>query len=84
MAVIVTNYFIGGSKMEVQSITAGNENLLTTEQMAGVLGVQKSWLYRQTMQRGPGAIPRIRLKKYLRFDRAAVLRWIEQQQEVMQ
>jgi len=67
--------------MEGQSMTVGSGNLLTPEQMAEVLGVQKSWLYRQTMKRGPGAIPRIRLKKYLRFDRAAVLRWVEGQQE---
>jgi len=66
--------------MNEQSMTVRGENLLTPEQMAGVLGVRKSWLYRQTMQRGPGAIPRIRLKKYLRFDRAAVLRWVESQQ----
>lgn len=67
--------------MEEQSMAIRNENLMTPEQMATVLGVQKSWLYRQTMQRGPGAIPRIKLKKYLRFDRAAVLAWARESQE---
>jgi len=67
--------------MEKLIVIPENGNLLSPEQMAAVLGVRKSWLYRQTMQRGPGAIPRIRLRKYLRFDRAAVLRWVQESQE---
>lgn len=51
--------------------------LLTIKEMADHLNVPPSWLYSRTRLRGPDAIPHLRVGKYCRFDRAAVLEWIK-------
>ena len=66
--------------MESQKVSIGNENLLSPEQMADVLGVKMSWVYRHTMRKGPGSIPRIKVGKYLRFEKEAVLKWVHENQ----
>ena len=53
--------------------------LLTVEQLAGKLKVHKSWVYRQTRQRGPDSIPRVPVGKYLRFNLMEVLSWLRDQ-----
>jgi predicted DNA-binding transcriptional regulator AlpA len=60
--------------------TVGEEvrELIDVDEMAARLKVRRSWLYRKTMLKGPGTIPRIRLGKYLRFDPAAVFRWVNE------
>jgi hypothetical protein len=58
------------------------KEFLTISEMADRLKVKKSWLYRQTMNTGEGAIPRLKLKKYLRFDPDKVFQWIENQNAV--
>ena len=55
------------------------KELLTPTEMAQKLKVKVSWLYRQTMRTGDGAIPRIKMKKYLRFEPEKVFQWIENQ-----
>lgn len=61
------------------------EDLLLPIDMAKILSVKPSWLYRQTMKKGPGTIPRVMVGKYLRFKKSEVLSWVEQnQREVMQ
>lgn len=57
------------------------KNLLTIEELAAGLPVRKSWIYRKTMEKGPQAIPRIRLGKYLRFNEEAVMDWVKKQSE---
>jgi len=52
------------------------ESWLTIDELAALLKVKKSWLYRQTMRKGEGAIPRFKMGKSLRFDPAAVEPWI--------
>jgi len=59
-------------------IGEGVKRLVDIDEMAAILNVKKSWLYRQTMLKGPGTIPRIRLGKYLRFDPAAVFQWVNE------
>ena len=54
--------------------------LLTIKEEATRLRVKVSWLYRQTMQTGPGTIPRLKIGKYLRFDHEAVMQWIRDSQ----
>jgi len=53
-----------------------NEELLTVEELAGVLKVPPSWVYGQTRQTGPGTIPRIRCGKYVRFIESEVMEWL--------
>jgi excisionase family DNA binding protein len=51
--------------------------LLTIQEMAERLKVPVSWLYARTRQTGPGTIPRIKVGKYLRFEEAKVMEWLE-------
>lgn len=53
----------------------------TPEELSERWKVPLSWIYRQTMQRGPDAIPRVKIGKYLRFEPAAVDAWLRRQQE---
>ena len=57
-----------------------NQNLLTVEEMAESLRVPKSWIYSRTREKGPDAIPRLRVGKYLRFNSTEVMKWIVKQQ----
>ena len=50
------------------------------ETLADKLKVKKSWVYAQTRETGPGAIPRLRVGKYLRFSEAEVLAWLKRKQ----
>lgn len=56
-----------------------NHELLTIDEMASRLKVKKSWLYFRSMQTGEGAIPRVKIGKYLRFNPEEVMKWIERQ-----
>ena len=55
--------------------------LLTVDELASCLKVHKSWLYNRSRETGPGAIPRIKVGKYLRFQLEDVLEWLGKQQE---
>ena len=57
------------------------QNFLTIDELADRLKVQKSWLYSRTRETGPGAIPRIRVGKYIRFVEADVMDWLKRKQE---
>jgi excisionase family DNA binding protein len=59
-------------------------DLKTLEEMAALLRVNQSWLYRQTKRHGPGSIPRIKVGKYLRFKEAEVMKWIKENQPTNQ
>ena len=54
-------------------------DLLTIDELADRLRVQKSWLYSRTRQTGSDAIPRIKVGKYLRFDFETVMEWLKKQ-----
>jgi excisionase family DNA binding protein len=56
-------------------------NFLTIEEMAETLKVPKSSLYSRTKETGPGAIPRLKVGKYLRFDYQAVMDWLIKENE---
>ena len=53
------------------------KELITVEELAKKLRVPKSWVYGKTREHGPGAIPRIRTGKYLRFEYDAVMDWLK-------
>jgi len=54
------------------------KQLLTVHEMAEFLKVPASWLYRQNMITGPGSIPRIKLGKYVRYEKEKVIEWYRQ------
>ena len=55
-------------------------NLLTVTELAAALRVKPSWVYGETRQTGSGAIPRLKVGKYLRFRLGDVLNWLEEEQ----
>ena len=57
------------------------EPLLDVEELGEELKVNKSWVYSKTRETGPGAIPRIKVGKYLRFRLSEVLDWLADQSE---
>lgn len=56
-------------------------NLLTVDDLAKQLKVKPSWIYGETRKTGPGAIPRIKVGKYLRFSLEEVMDWLKTPQE---
>jgi len=52
--------------------------LLTPQQIADILGVQKSTIYQWTHQ---GYIPHVKLGKLVRFREKAVMEWIEKRSQ---
>ena len=58
-----------------------NDELKTVDELANFFKIKKSWIYGKTRETGPGAIPRIKVGKYLRFDLGKVLDWLQEQQE---
>jgi excisionase family DNA binding protein len=48
--------------------------ILTPDQLAGLLGVSKGWVYEQAALK---AIPYHKLGKYLRFRRSEIGKWID-------
>jgi len=59
--------------------TPENPELITPDELATELKVPKTWVYNQTRQLGPQAIPRLKVGKYLRFNLKAVVHWLERQ-----
>jgi excisionase family DNA binding protein len=57
------------------------QQLLTIDELADRLRVKRSWLYSRTREKGEGAIPKIRVGKYVRFDEAAVIEWLKGKQD---
>ncbi|MBZ0167528.1 MAG: helix-turn-helix domain-containing protein [Candidatus Omnitrophica bacterium] len=51
--------------------------LVNVDEMAGILGVSKWWLYDRT-SKGQKAIPHYKLGKYLRFDVEEVMQFFAQ------
>lgn len=55
----------------------GSDRLLTVEEVAEMLRVPKSWVYERTRRRGLGEqLPHVKLGKYLRFEKEAVLEFL--------
>ncbi len=57
------------------------QNLFTVDELAESLKVPKSWLYSRTRETGLGAIPRIKVGKYVRFELDKVMEWLKSQNE---
>lgn len=58
-----------------------DSNLLTLKEMADFLKVKPSFLYSRTRLTGPGTIPRIKVGKYIRFQKNSVIAFFEKQNE---
>lgn len=56
------------------------QEFLTVREMAAKLKVQPSWLYARTRKKGEGAIPKIMVGKYIRFNEAQVIEWLKGKQ----
>ena len=56
-----------------------NQNLLTVDELAESLSVPKSWVYGKSREKGPDAMPKIKVGKYCRFVLNDVLDWLKNQ-----
>lgn len=54
---------------------AEGDSLLTAAEVAALLRVTKAWVYAETRR---GALPHVRLGRYVRYRRAAVSAWVEE------
>jgi excisionase family DNA binding protein len=54
--------------------------ILTPEEVAAFLRVPKSWVYEKTRERQRNPLPVFKIGRYLRFDRAAVIAWLQSTQ----
>ena len=57
------------------------EDLMTVNEVAGLLKVPASWVYERTRRRGAERIPHMKLGKYLRFSMAEVKTWLQNLRE---
>lgn len=55
--------------------------LLTVDELSQVLKVPKTWIYQRTRLRGDEQLPHIKVGKYIRFEEAAVRRFLERQRQ---
>ena len=55
------------------------DELLTVDEIAGILKVPVSWIYERTRRRGIERLPHVKLGKYLRFRMPEIQKWLEQQ-----
>lgn len=58
-----------------------DQELLTIDELAKRLKIRKSWIYSRTRIKGPGAVPHLKIGKYLRFCLEEVLAWLKDQQD---
>ncbi len=52
-------------------------DILTPEQLAQMLSVSRGWVTSKTRRSCVNPLPHMRIGKYIRFDRVAVLNWLE-------
>ncbi len=52
------------------------ERLLTVDEASALLHVPKSWLYSQSRLGTKGAVPVIRIGRYVRYERGQLRAWI--------
>ena len=57
------------------------QNLLSVEELSQVLNVHKSWVYARTREKGPDAMPKVKVGKYCRFLLDDVMDWLKEQNE---
>jgi len=58
--------------------TTENGKLLTIDELARFLSVPKSWIYGQTRQAKKTGFPVVKVGKYCRFNREAVMSWLNE------
>jgi len=56
-----------------------SDRLLDAAAVAEFLNVPESWVREQTRRPADEAIPHLRLGRYVRFEREAVVAWLERQ-----
>ena len=56
--------------------------ILTVEQVAELLKVPTSWVYKHTKRRAPDRLPHIKLGKYVRFEESAIMAFVERRRRV--
>lgn len=63
--------------IQINSLPASREVLLTVEEVSDLLKVPVTWVYERTRRRGLDRLPGFRLGKYWRFRESEVFSWLE-------
>jgi excisionase family DNA binding protein len=50
------------------------DDLLTADEVAAMLRMKRAWVYAETRR---GSLPHVRLGRYVRYRRSAVVAWVE-------
>jgi excisionase family DNA binding protein len=69
-----------GTAVSIDTTATELHELLTVEDVAGLLKVSKSWVYEHTRVRGvprSDRLPHIKIGKYVRFDRRVVRAFLD-------
>jgi hypothetical protein len=61
--------------------TDSDDRKLNPDELAARLQVPISWVYKQTRERGPDAMPFLKVGKYCRFELEKVLEWSRRRSE---
>jgi excisionase family DNA binding protein len=65
-----------GIKYQPTSDLMDEDSLLTPHELAALLRVPVSWVYAQPRGRSKAGLPFVKMGRYVRFDRAAVRKFI--------
>jgi excisionase family DNA binding protein len=57
------------------------DDLLTVDEVAALLKVQRSWVYERIRARRGDKLPHVKLGHYVRFERAAVEEFVKRQRK---
>ena len=57
------------------------QNFLNVDELSQVLNVHKSWVYAKTREKGPEAMPKVKVGKYCRFLLDDVIDWLKKKNE---
>ena len=68
--------------MESIHMHASDDDLLTVQDVAGILRVPTSWVYERTRRRSADRIPGFRIGKYWRFRLGDIKVWLEENRHV--
>lgn len=69
---------VGATDRELMAASGSPaDRLLVAEEVAEMLAVPTSWVREATRS---GQLPHVRLGRYVRYDRGAILAWVSEQQ----
>ena len=63
--------------LEAIDTIIGKKGYAQVKDISKILNVPKSWVYARTREKGPGAMPKVKVGKYCRFLLDDVMEWLK-------